>query len=54
MPGLAILAFQAYSWYLDGTQADFDLFFFAFGIVSFYLVFLAVTGKQPRFMDKQA
>jgi hypothetical protein len=49
IPGLFFLAFQIYAWYLEGLSSDFSLMFFGYGLASCYLVYMAVTGKQPAF-----
>jgi hypothetical protein len=52
IPGFFFLAFQIYSWYLHGLDSDFSLLAFGYGLASCYLVYLAVTGKQPVFLTE--
>jgi hypothetical protein len=53
LPGLFFLALQGYGWYLQGTSADFSFLFFGYGLLSCYLIYLSVTGKEPAWLHKE-
>ncbi len=53
LPGVFFLLLQGYGWYSHGMSADFSFVFFAYGLLSCYLIYLSLTGKEPAWLHKE-
>jgi hypothetical protein len=51
IPGLFFIAFQLWSFYLEGTNAEFSFLFGTYGMVSLYIIWHVITGKAPKFLS---
>jgi hypothetical protein len=51
-PGIFFLMFQFYAWYLEGLSADFDMTSFGYGLVSCFLIYLAASGNEPKWLHR--
>jgi hypothetical protein len=45
IPGLFFLAFQVWGFYLEGTNAEIDLLFGIYGLVSLWILWMVITGN---------
>jgi hypothetical protein len=50
IPGLFFIAFQMRGFYLEGINAEIDLLFSIYGLVSLWILWMVLTGNAPTFL----